>query len=361
MIALINNYSDEIFDNFKLHFKNTLARKSEISFEEIKSLVAREYQISNESLSELDLLKIWFEDVYNLNYIKNIVHNDVFNEIIFHGPQCYQIIKDIKVGHQFNISSDDYQLSLEVFALRNNIIWNSKDSFVSFNWEYFGRSYRVTLSHFSNGEKSSSKIFIRAHNHNTLELSSFGASDETQILLSEMVKTKKNIIIAGSTGSGKTSLANTLLNSIGEDEHAILIEDVSELCKKKKTMTSLIARESFGKTLTDFCAYALRMSPDRIILGEIRSKEVVPMLLALNSGQEGFISTIHSNSAVDAISRIKLLFSIYSNIENIKGEYLIELICRNLDYIIFVNNKKITEIIRLIGADEGRPIYEKIL
>ena len=115
-----------------------------------------------------------------------------------------------------------------------------------------------------------------------------------------------------------------------------------------------------GKTLKDYCAYAMRMRPDRILLGEMRSSEIVPFILSMNTGHRGLISTIHANSAKDCISRMCLLFSLYSNISKLNFSTITSLICQNVEYVIHMENKKIKEIIKIFGADNLNPIYDYI-
>jgi len=125
--------------------------------------------------------------------------------------------------------------------------------------------------------------------------------------------------------------------------------------------TSMLAKEKSGKkSLKDYCAYALRMSPDRLILGEMRSDEVVPFLLAMNTGHNGLMSTIHANSSVDAVSRLALLFSMYSVNKDMSFELITKLICKNIDYIIFLKDKSVFEVCRLIGSEGDVPFFEKI-
>ena len=89
-----------------------------------------------------------------------------------------------------------------------------------------------------------------------------------------------------------------------------------------------------------------RMSPDRIVLGEIRSHEVVPFILSSNTGHRGMISTIHANSAVDATSRLSVLFSLFSQ-GHIRYESIQRLVHKNIEYIIHVENKEIMELLKL--------------
>lgn len=109
----------------------------------------------------------------------------------------------------------------------------------------------------------------------------------------------------------------------------------------------------------DYCHYALRMTPDRIILGEIRSKEVIPFLLSMNNGHKGLMTTVHANSASDTLSRLSLLFSLYSDNGNtISHDAINKMIASSVDIVIFLENKKVKEIARIISWHGQRPTFE---
>ncbi len=112
--------------------------------------------------------------------------------------------------------------------------------------------------------------------------------------------------------------------------------------------------------MNEYLSYSLRMSPDRIILGEIRSKEVESSLLAMNTGHNGFLTTIHANSAKDALTRLALLFKIYSA-KDLSYELILKLVTQNIDYVIHMEDKKILEIIDVFGSNQENVFFEKIL
>ena len=105
-------------------------------------------------------------------------------------------------------------------------------------------------------------------------------------------------------------------------------------------------------------SYSLRLSPDRILLGEMRSHEVVPFLMAMNTGHRGLMGTIHSSSAADALHRAALLFSLYGGEAQLNFDKVMELLCRNLEYVVFMENKKVKEVIKILGSDKGTPFFE---
>lgn len=135
-------------------------------------------------------------------------------------------------------------------------------------------------------------------------------SDEMAIFLDAIVKAKHNILISGGTGSGKTTLLNVLGSSIPMAERVITIEDSAELRLDKPNVVGLEARpqnvEGKGEiTIRHLVKNALRMRPDRIIVGEVRGAEAFDMLQAMNTGHEGSITTIHANSPFDALRRVE--------------------------------------------------------
>lgn len=130
--------------------------------------------------------------------------------------------------------------------------------------------------------------------------------------LEACVKGKANIVVAGGTGSGKTTLLNILSGFIPETERIVTIEDAAELQLKQDHVVTLESRpanvEGTGSvTIRDLVRNALRMRPDRIIVGEVRSGETLDMLQAMNTGHEGSLTTVHANSPRDVLSRLETM------------------------------------------------------
>ena len=145
------------------------------------------------------------------------------------------------------------------------------------------------------------------------DLVSFGSlSHQAAAFLEACVEGKLNVLISGGTGTGKTTLLNVLSSFIPERERIITIEDAAELKLVQRHVISLEARPSNieGKgaiTIRDLVRNALRMRPDRIVVGECRGPEAVDMLQAMNTGHDGSLTTIHANSPRDALARLEVL------------------------------------------------------
>jgi pilus assembly protein CpaF len=130
--------------------------------------------------------------------------------------------------------------------------------------------------------------------------------------LKAAVKARLNILISGGTGSGKTTLLNAMSAYISEDERIVTIEDAAELRLQQAHVARMETRppniEGKGAVhIRDLVINALRMRPDRIIVGEVRSEEALDMLQAMNTGHDGSLTTIHSNTPRDAVGRLEVM------------------------------------------------------
>ena len=137
---------------------------------------------------------------------------------------------------------------------------------------------------------------------------------EAADLLGALVAARFNILVSGGTGSGKTTFLNALSGTIPDRERIVTIEDAAELSLQQPHVVRLEARpantEGRGQvTIRDLVRNSLRMRPDRIIVGEVRGGETLDMLQAMNTGHEGSLTTVHANSAIDALSRLETLSS----------------------------------------------------
>ena len=135
-------------------------------------------------------------------------------------------------------------------------------------------------------------------------------SEEMALFLHACVRTRLNVLISGGTGSGKTTTLNALSSFISNDERIVTIEDTAELQMQQEHIGRMESRpaniEGTGAvTIRDLLRNALRMRPDRIIVGECRGDEVIDMLQAMNTGHDGSMTTIHANSPRDALGRIE--------------------------------------------------------
>ncbi len=145
------------------------------------------------------------------------------------------------------------------------------------------------------------------------ELVEMGALAEAELeLLESAVATRRSILISGGTGSGKTTLLNALSGFIAASERVVTIEDAAELRLRRRHVVRLESRppgvEGLGEvTIRDLLRNALRMRPDRIVIGEVRGAEALDLLTALNTGHSGALSTVHANSPADALARLETL------------------------------------------------------
>jgi pilus assembly protein CpaF len=135
---------------------------------------------------------------------------------------------------------------------------------------------------------------------------------ETTEFLQRCIRAQLNMLISGGTGSGKTTLLNALSTSIPEEERIVTIEDAAELRLNQRHVLRLEARprnlDGEGEVeIRQLVRNSLRMRPDRIIVGEVRGAEALDMLQAMNTGHDGSLSTVHSNSARDALARVETM------------------------------------------------------
>jgi pilus assembly protein CpaF len=198
-----------------------------------------------------------------------------------------------------------------------------------------------------------------------------GTLDERMArFLVRCVLARKNVIISGGTGSGKTTLLNVLSASIPESERIVTIEDAAELRLKQPHVVSLEARpanmEGKGQyTIRDLVANALRMRPDRIIVGECRGGEALDMLQAMNTGHDGSLTTTHANSPAEAVARLETL-CLMSGVD-LPSRAIREQIAASIDVVVQQarygdGTRRISAIAEVAGLEDGeialRPLFE---
>jgi len=178
-------------------------------------------------------------------------------------------------------------------------------------------------------------------------------------LLKACVRARLNILISGGTGAGKTTLLNVLSSYIPENERIITIEDAAELRLRQTHVARMETRpaniEGNGAIrIRDLVINALRMRPDRIIVGEVRSEEALDMLQAMNTGHDGSLTTIHSNTPRDAVGRLEVLVGMANanmGVRSIRAQ-----VTSAIDLMVQVarfsdGSRKITYITELVGLE----------
>jgi pilus assembly protein CpaF len=177
--------------------------------------------------------------------------------------------------------------------------------------------------------------------------------------LSACVRGKLNMLIAGGTGTGKTTLLNALSGSIPPAERIITIEDAAELQLQQRHVLTLEARpaniEGRGEVrIRDLVRNALRMRPDRIVVGEVRGAETLDMLQAMNTGHEGSLTTIHANSPRDALTRLETLV-LTAGVE-FPLRAIREQVASAFDVLVYIarladGTRRVTQITEVVGIE----------
>jgi pilus assembly protein CpaF len=183
--------------------------------------------------------------------------------------------------------------------------------------------------------------------------------------LDAAVQAGVNILVSGPTGSGKTTLLNALGASIvGLDERVVTVEEVPELMLDRR-LPDCVALQARGKnvegigeiTIRDLVRNALRMRPTRIIVGEVRGAEALDMLLAMNTGHDGSLTTIHGNSPRDALDRLATLAMMAG--ERLAGDELVRMVSRTIQLVVQLRvtprtgERRVASIFEVTGVEAG--------
>src|ERR1700677_976762 len=215
-------------------------------------------------------------------------------------------------------------------------------------------------------------VSIRRFGSNPLKLEDLlnykAFTPEMVMLLEGAIKARLNIIISGGTGSGKTTLLNTLSSFISGSDRIVTIEDAAELQLQQEHVVRLETRPANieGKGAigaTDLVRNALRMRPERIIIGECRGPETLDMLQAMNTGHEGSLTTIHANTPRDGVARIETMITMAGFDLPLKA--MRQQIASAVDLIIQSNRlqggpRKVTHITEIMGMEQDTIVMQDI-
>jgi pilus assembly protein CpaF len=215
-------------------------------------------------------------------------------------------------------------------------------------------------------------VSIRRFGANPLKLENLLAfkafTPEMVMLLEGSIKARLNTIISGGTGSGKTTLLNTLSSFIPNTDRIVTIEDAAELQLQQEHVVRLETRAANieGKgaiTATDLVRNALRMRPERIIIGECRGAETLDMLQAMNTGHEGSMTTIHANTPRDAIARLETMIMMAGFEMPLKA--MRAQMASAVDLIVQSTRlqggaRKITQITEVVGMEQDTVVMQDI-
>ncbi|MFN7222793.1 MAG: CpaF family protein [Paracoccaceae bacterium] len=313
MMELKVELHKRLLDNLNLA---ALEKASESSLkQEIASITAEALDEMSVALNALDrqiLHQELYDEVMGLGPLETLLKDETVNDILVNGP------KRIFVERGGKLSLTDVTFKDERHLLR--II----DKIVSAVGRRVDESNPYCDARLADGSRfncmvppvavDGSLVSIRKFKKEKLgvpDLVKFGAfTEEMAAYLQAAVATRLNVIVSGGTGSGKTTTLNALSSFIDNTERILTIEDTAELQLQQVHVGRMESRppnvEGKGAvTQRDCLRNALRMRPDRIIVGETRGEEVIDMLQAMNTGHDGSMTTIHANSARDAVSRLE--------------------------------------------------------
>ena len=215
-------------------------------------------------------------------------------------------------------------------------------------------------------------VSIRRFGSNPLKLEDLlnykAFTPEMVMLLEGAIKARLNVVISGGTGSGKTTLLNTLSSFIPGHERVVTIEDAAELQLQQEHVVRLETRppniEGKGAvTATDLVKNALRMRPERIIIGECRGPETLDMLQAMNTGHEGSMTTLHANTPRDAVARVETMITMAGFELPLKA--MRQQIASAVDLIIQANRlqggiRRITAITEVVGMEQDTVVLQDV-
>jgi pilus assembly protein CpaF len=334
------------------------------------NILIEKKQLQISSLKRLELVKALLDELKGLGPLQALVDNDEISDIMINGPSDIFIELNGKVEKSPIQFVNEKQLNTIAKRIASNVGRRIDESkpLCDARLEDGSRVNIVIPPLAIDG----TSISIRKFKEQKIKLENlvqFGAlSVEMAKLLSIASHCKCNILISGGTGSGKTTLLNALSGFIGSGERIVTIEDAAELQLQQPHIVRLETRqasvEGTGEiTARDLVINALRMRPDRIIVGECRGGEAFEMLQAMNTGHDGSMSTLHANTPRDAIARVESMVMMAT--ASLPLEAIRRTIVSAVDLIVQVRrlhdgSRKILFISEIVGLEGDNVVMEDI-
>ncbi len=271
----------------------------------------------NALLTEADrnrLVEELKDELLGFGPLESLLHDDQITDILINGPHQVYIEKQGKL-HRADVQfQDDQHLMLIIDRIVSRVGRRVDEGspMVDARLPDGSRVNAIVAPLALDGPALSIRRFGR-HRYDIAALVEAGTLDWEMVeLLVAMVRARLNLLVCGGTGSGKTTMLNSLSAFIPEDERIVTIEDSAELSLQQPHVVRLETRaaniEGKGEvTQRDLVRNTLRMRPDRIVVGEVRGAEVFDMLQAMSTGHDGSLSTIHANSARECLGRLEMM------------------------------------------------------
>lgn len=335
--------------------------------DEIDQLILNRMRDSYISLNEkLQLRQELFYSVRKLDVLQELIEDETVTEIMVNGPDAIFVERGGRLGKwdKSFTSREKLEHVIQQIAGRCNRVINESMPIVDARLENGARVNAVISPVALNGPILTIRRFPDTPITMDRLIALGSLTCECARFLKALVRARYSIVIGGGTGSGKTTFLGALSDYIPEDERIITIEDNAEL--KIQGVENLVRLEAkmanmegaVSVSIRDLIKTALRMRPDRIVVGEVRGGEAVDMLQALNTGHEGSLSTAHANSARDMLSRLETmtLMGVDLPLEAIRRQ-----IASGVDILIHLGRmrdktRKVLEITEVCGYEKNEII-----
>ncbi|MBR3812086.1 MAG: CpaF family protein [Agathobacter sp.] len=348
----------------------------ELSNVELQELIAREMSCQKDVKQLTIQQRVFVEQrVFNslrkLDVLQELLEDDEITEILVNGPNCIFYEKNgAFFEHPYHFASEEkLQDVIQQIVGRHNRVVNLTSPIVDTRLEDGSRVNIVLTPIAIDGSAISIRKFGRTPMHMQALIQLETLDEELSNFLKQIVVSRYNIFISGGTSSGKTTFLNALSAFIPTNERIITIEDSAELqLQQTPNLVRLETRNSNQEgvkaiTARELIHTALRMRPDRIIVGECRGEETLDMLQAMNTGHDGSLSTGHGNSIGDMLSRIEMMVLMGNDLPLLA---IRQQIAMGIDIMIHLERgkdqkRRVVEVSELLGICEGEfqlnPLY----
>ncbi len=366
---LVEETKKYILDNLSLAKMSDEELEDRIEEIVMKFLGGREVSLDE----KVDIVERVFSSIRGLGLLDLIMKDDSITEVMINGPKEIFIEKNGRLQQlkdQFDSERQLEDIIQRIVGLAGREV-NQANPIVDTRLQD-GSRVNVVLPPIS---LKGPIVTIRKFSKQPMtiqQLIKYGSiTQEIADVLELLVRAKYNIIVSGGTGSGKTTFLNALSNYIPHDERIITIEDSAELqITGVDNLVSLETRNANSSgsgaiTMQDLIKSALRMRPERIIVGEVRGAEALDMLQAMNTGHDGSLSTGHANSTKDMLSRLETM--VLRGADNLPLQAVQQQIASAVDIIIQLSrlrdkSRKTMEITEVVGYANGEiilnPLYK---